>query len=327
MSEWAIRTDGLTKHYGRVRALEEIHLRVPAGRIYGFVGPNGSGKTTAIASVLGLIRPTRGSIEVLGVCQGSRDFPAALAQVGALVQAPAFYPYLSGRDNLRVLGSTRSMVSDRDIDEALSMVGLTERANDRYQFYSLGMRQRLAIALALIGHPRLVILDEPTNGLDPFGIQEVRQLIRGLGAQGLTVFLSSHLLYEVEQVCDEVGVIVQGRLVAQGPVEELLRTRGIRIRVSPGERHNGHPEGVDGHNGALARAAARLIEQLPWRPRVQVQGESVWVDAPPDKGAELTRVLASQGLWISELVPVRSTLEQYFMELATGRQAEGGVRS
>lgn len=320
---WAIRTEGLTKYYGAVRALESVDLRVPAGGVYGFVGPNGSGKTTAIAIALGLIRPTRGRVEVLGTPWGSRRYPDALARVGALVQAPAFYPYLSGRDNLKVLGSTRRSVTNREIDEALDRVGLLSRAHHRYHSYSLGMRQRLAIALALLGNPELIILDEPTNGLDPLGIQEIRELIRQLGRRGLTIFLSSHLLYEVEQVCDEVGVIVKGRLVAQGPVQELLRTRGLRLRVSADPWLNGQAS----QDGVLVRRAAECIRSLPWQPQVRLQGDSVWVEASPDRGAELTRMLAEHGLWVSEMVPVRSTLEQYFMEVAAGVVPEGGARA
>ena len=322
--EWAIRTEGLTKLYGTVRALDSLDLRVPAGRVYGFVGPNGSGKTTAIAILLGLMRPTHGRVELLGTPQGSARYADVLTRVGALVQAPAFYPFLSGRDNLRVLGATRRAVSDREIDEALDRVGLLGRANQRYHTYSLGMRQRLAIALALLGKPDLVILDEPTNGLDPVGIQEVRELIRELGRSGLTIFLSSHLLYEVEQVCDEVGVIVHGRLVAQGPVSELLRTRGLRLRVSPDPSANGQAPYRD---GVLARKAAECIEALPWRPRVRLLDDVLWVEAPPERAAELTRALAVHGIWVSEMVPVRHTLEQYFMELAAAGAPGGDGRA
>lgn len=320
--QWIVRTQGLTKHYGPVRALEDVDLKVPAGRIYGFVGPNGSGKTTAIASILGLVRPTRGYVELLGTPLGSGRYTDALARVGALVQAPAFYPYLSGRDNLKAMASVRRAVTDREIDQALERVGLLERGADRYHAYSLGMRQRLAIALSLLGEPEVVILDEPTNGLDPLGIQEVRELIRRLGRSGITIFLSSHLLYEVEQVCDEVGVIVHGRLVAQGPVDGLLQTRGLRLRVATEAAPLAEPAGAlpAVQDGALARAAAELIRTLPWRPAVRLRGDEVWVDASPERGAELTRALAAQGMWVSEMVPVRSTLEQYFLELASGAQ-------
>lgn len=319
---WAIRTEGLSKRFGAVQALDSVDLRVPAGRVYGFVGPNGSGKTTAIAILLGLMRPTRGRVELLGVPLGSRRYADALARVGALVQAPAFYPFLSGRDNLRVMAASRRPPDDREIDEALDRVGLLSRAGRRYQTYSLGMRQRLAIALALLGRPRLVILDEPTNGLDPVGIQEVRELIRELGRSGLTIFLSSHLLHEVEQVCDEVGVIVHGRLVAQGPVSQLLRTRGLRLRVSA-DPSDGRPEA---RNGLLARQAADCLAALPGRPRVEVAGDALWVEVPPERGAELTRALARAGIWVTEMVPVRSTLEQYFMELAAGAPPSEGAR-
>lgn len=331
-ADWAIWTEGLTKDFGRVRAVDGADLRVPAGKVYGFVGPNGSGKTTAIAMLLGLMRPTRGQVRVLGQQPRSPGFYRALARVGALVQAPAFYPFLSGRDNLRVLGSVARRVEEREIERALDRVGLLSRAGDRYAAYSLGMRQRLAIALALLGEPELIILDEPTNGLDPEGIREVRGLIRSLGQEGRTIFLSSHLLHEVEQVCDEVGVILRGRVVAQGPVRALLGIRGLKVRVA-GELPGGDSgeaagagvgEAQQGGSGkAVTARAAAVVRALPWKPRVEVQDGCLWVDAPPERGAELTRALAAAGLWVSEMVPLRSSLEQYFFEVA-GREAAPG---
>ena len=325
-TQWVVWTEGLTKDFGRVRAVDGADLRVPRGHVYGFVGPNGSGKTTAISIILGLMRPTRGTVAVLGHPLGTPGYRRALGRVGSLVQAPAFYPQLSGRDNLRILGSVLRPFDDREIDRALDRVGLLARARDRYATYSLGMRQRLAIALALLGDPELIILDEPTNGLDPVGIREVRALIRELGQEGRSVFLSSHLLHEVEQVCDEVGIIVRGRLVAQGPVRRLLGGRGLRVRVAAageatgartGPERAGHSERVEhGANGALWSRAAEIIASLPGRPRVEFRGDGLWVDAPAERGAEVTRALAAAGLWVSEMVPLRSTLEQYFFEVA-----------
>ena len=339
-TDCVIWTKGLTKDFGRVRAVDGADLRVPRGRVYGFVGPNGSGKTTAISILLGLMRPTRGEVCLLGQALGTAGYQRALGRVGSLVQAPAFYPQLSGRDNLRVLGSVARPVGEREIDEALERVGLLHRARDRYATYSLGMRQRLAIALALLGSPELIILDEPTNGLDPVGLREVRTLIRQLGQEGYSVFFSSHLLHEIEQVCDEVGIIVRGRLVAQGPVDALLAGRGLRVRVSVGPPGNGSspPPTADGGgdgrlasptNGALGsvcRRAAEVISALPGRPRVELQGDGLWVDAPPERGAELTRALAAAGLWVSEMVPLRNTLEQYFFEVAAAQDGAASRR-
>ena len=226
-AESAVRTAGLTKRFGDRAAVDGVDLDVPRGAVYGFLGPNGSGKTTTIRMLLGLIRPTAGSVEVLG-----RPVPAAanavLARVGALVEGPGFHPYLSGVANLRRLDAVDAAAdhgtSMARIDTALARVGLTAAATKRYRQYSLGMKQRLAIAAALLGPRDLLILDEPTNGLDPQGTREVRALVGSLAAEGVTVVVSSHLLSEVEQMCSHVGVVDSGRLVAQGRVDEL-RTR------------------------------------------------------------------------------------------------------
>lgn len=314
----AIRTRHLTKRFGRIPAVEELDLEVPEGQVYGFVGPNGSGKTTTIAMLLGLMRPTYGHIQLLGARPGDRRFPAVLRRVGALVQGPAFYPFLSARDNLQMLGSQWRRLERREIDAVLDRVGLLERAADPYHTFSLGMRQRLALAVALLDEPRLIVLDEPTNGLDPLGIHEVRALIRRLGAQGLTVFLSSHLLHEVEQVCDQVGVIVRGRLVAQGPVERLLRSRGLFFRVATLDLAAG------GENAAAERAR-RIAAGLAWVAASDVRDGGVWVQAPVERAAELTRELARHGLWVAELRAERSSLEQYFVETVARQETAGEV--
>ena len=229
---FAVRTEGLTKRFrsGQV-AVNAIDLAVPAGSVFGFLGPNGSGKTTTIRMLLGLIRPTAGHAELLG--QRMPEAAAlALPPVGALVEGPAFHPYLSGRANLHRLDSADRGVDPRTsrqrIDEAFERVGLLAAAGKRYRFYSLGMRQRLALAACLLRPRELLILDEPTNGLDPQGTREVRSLITDLAASGVTVLLSTHLLKEVEQICSHVGVMHAGNLVAQGPLPEL------RARIAPG---------------------------------------------------------------------------------------------
>jgi ABC-2 type transport system ATP-binding protein len=220
--DFPVHTEGLTKRYGNLTAVDALDLDVRAGEIYGFLGPNGAGKTTTLRMLLGLVRPTSGSIRVLG------EPPGRHGGVGALIEGPAFYPYLSGRDNLRVLARYSGTHAGR-IDVALDLVDLAGRAGDRYGTYSLGMKQRLGMAAALLKDPRLLILDEPTNGLDPAGMADVRTLIRRLGAAGCTVLLSSHLLGEVQQICDRVGVIAGGRLVAESTVAELRGTADLWV--------------------------------------------------------------------------------------------------
>jgi ABC-2 type transport system ATP-binding protein len=225
--DWAVETRDLTKRFGRQVAVDGIDLRVPPGSVYGFLGPNGSGKTTTIRMLLGLVEPTAGQSRLLG-----REIPrhsaAVLPRVGSLVEGPAFHPYLSGRANLARLDAA-DLVADprtarRRIDAALDRVGLLAAARKRYRAYSLGMRQRLAIAAALLMPRDLLVLDEPTNGLDPQGTREVRSLVASLAEEGATVLVSSHLLAEVEQICTHLGVMREGRLVAQGPLAEI---RGV----------------------------------------------------------------------------------------------------
>ncbi len=224
-----VQTRGLTKRYRRITAVEELDLMVDRGEVYGFLGPNGSGKTTTLRMLLGLIRPTSGEATVLGEPPGS---PTALARMGALVESPAFYPYLSGRDNLKVMARYAGVPQTR-VDEVLQEVELSGRAKDKYRKYSLGMKQRLGVAAALLKNPELLILDEPTNGLDPKGMADMRALIRKLGQGDRTVLLSSHLLGEVEQICDRVGVIQHGKLVAQGTLAELRGRQGLLVRAKP----------------------------------------------------------------------------------------------
>src|SRR4051794_13981911 len=213
---YPVQTSALTKRYGRMRAVEELSISVPRGEVYGFLGPNGAGKTTTLRMLLGLVQPTSGSLRLLG----RRPGPGYLARVGALIEGPAFYPYLSGRDNLRVLADHGGVRRSR-VDGVLETVALAERAGDRYATYSLGMKQRLGLAAALLKDPELLILDEPTNGLDPAGMAEMRDFIRSLAAGGRTVLLSSHVMGEIEQGCDRVGGVRARLLVAGGTVAGL----------------------------------------------------------------------------------------------------------
>ena len=256
----AIRTSGLVKSYAQRRALDGLDLEVPRGVVYGFLGPNGAGKTTTMRILTGLIHADAGSVEVLGQPFTGRE-RQLLFDVGALIESPAFYPYLSGRDNLRVIAAAGPPTPTTRVDEVLALVGLAERAKDPFGTYSLGMKQRLGIASTLLNDPPLLLLDEPANGLDPGGIVQMRQTLRDLAAAGKTVFVSSHILPEIQQMADRVAIIHRGRLVREGPLSELLDTGGeIRLRVGEDQ---------------VARAAAVLTAmrgmRTPVRMRVRVR--------------------------------------------------------
>jgi ABC-type multidrug transport system ATPase subunit len=292
-----VETSSLTKRYGSITAVSGLNLTVRRGEVYGFLGPNGAGKTTTLRMLLGLIRPTSGTATVLGEASGS---PGCISRVGALVESPAFYPYLSGRDNLRVMarysGAPRSRVA-----EALETVELSARAGDRFKKYSLGMKQRLGVAAALLKDPELLILDEPTNGLDPRGMADMRELIRRLGSGERTVLLSSHLLGEVEQICDRVGVIQNGRLVAEGTVSELRGGQGLVFRAEPVEQ------------------AAMIARRCSCVEEVEVRDGMLHLVVAPEKAAEINRKLVGAGLRVSELRPAGRSLEEVFLEL-TGEE-------
>jgi ABC-2 type transport system ATP-binding protein len=292
--EYVIETRGLTKRYGEhVTAVDGLDLRVRRGEVYGFLGPNGAGKTTTLRMLLGLVRPSAGDASVLGARPGSPD---GLARVGAMVETPAFYPFLSGRDNLRVLAGYAGVPATR-IDTVLDEVDLATRAGDRFGAYSLGMKQRLGVAAALLKDPELLILDEPTNGLDPAGMAEMRALIRDLGRGRRTVLLSSHLMTEVEQVCDRVGVISGGRLIREGTVEELRDRATLRVRAAP------------------AADAERLIAALPRVEAVAIDDGALRVTVDPAEAAEINRALVRAGIAVSELVAERASLEDVFLSL------------
>ena len=236
MIEHVIQMDGLTKRYGSILAVDGLSLRVPRGGVFGLLGPNGSGKTTTMSMLLSLVRPTSGTISLFGL-EGGRAREEALNRVGAVVETPAFSPYLSARANLKYFQGISRKGSTAEIARLLELVGLAERADSKFRTYSMGMKQRLGLAYALLGDPELLILDEPTNGLDPGGMAEVRELVRSLGSGGRTVLLSSHLLHEVEQVCDSIVILSRGRLVAQGSVAELLRQHGaMKVRTTDDNR-------------------------------------------------------------------------------------------
>ncbi|GIW02846.1 ABC transporter ATP-binding protein [Roseiflexus sp.] len=295
-----IRTEELTKRFGDRVAVDRINLEIRPGEIFGFLGPNGAGKTTTIGMLLGLIRPTSGRAFVLGY-DIQREAAAALREVGAMIEAPAFYPYLSGRDNLRVLARAAGL-PDRRVDEALAQVDLTARGRDRFSAYSQGMKQRLGIAAALLHEPRLIMLDEPTNGLDPAGQLEIRNLVRSLSGSGRTVFLCSHLLHEVEQVCQRVAILKQGRIIAQGDVASLLR-RGVLVRTI-GERER----------------AEALLRSTPWVSRISTYGDAFLIDAPGDRTADLNALLTAGGVPVAEIRHYETSLEEFFLEVTAERE-------
>jgi ABC-type multidrug transport system ATPase subunit len=297
---FVIDTSGLTKRYGeRIIAVDRLALRVRRGEVYGFLGPNGAGKTTTLRMLLGLVRPTSGSALVLGAAPGS---PEALARVGALVESPSLYPFLSGGDNLRVL-ARHARVPESRVDAALEEVELTDRASDRFVTYSLGMKQRLGVAAALLKDPELLILDEPTNGMDPAGMAEMRTFIRGLGRGRRTVLLSSHLMTEVEQICDRVGVIRSGSLVGEGTVAELRGRETLRVRAEP------------------IAGAEQLLATLPAVERVTVADGGLHVAADPAAASAINQALVEGGFAVSELRREQVSLEQVFLELTQPEEA------
>jgi ABC-2 type transport system ATP-binding protein len=300
----ALATRGLQKRYGSRPALAGLDLSVPSGVVYGFLGPNGAGKTTTMRLFTGLIHPDAGTIEVLGRPFGRGD-RHRLFEVGALIETPSFYPYLSGRENLRALAATGAPTSKGRIEELLELVGLRDRARDKVQTYSLGMKQRLGIAAALLSDPRLLLLDEPANGLDPAGIVAMRETLRHLASTGKTVFVSSHVLGEIQQLADVIGIIASGRLVREGPIGQLLLGEGeVRVRVAPDE--------VDLAKAALATLATEGNAAV-------VAGDDGWLSVRIDPGqaAEVNRTLASAGIYASG-IESGSDLESLFLELTRG---------
>ena len=296
-----IELEGLRKEYRRLRrppvvALDGVDLSVPDGGVFGFLGPNGSGKTTTIRCVLALARPSSGTCRVLGA-DSRTALTSVIGRIGALVEMPGLFPAMTGRRNLALLGRIQG-IGPATVDRVLDRVGLAERADDLVRGYSLGMRQRLGIAVALLKDPQLLILDEPANGLDPAGIKEVRELLRGLGAEGRTVFVSSHLLSEVQQTCDRVAVLARGRCVASGPVDDVLsstRSRGLIVRLAQLDR------------GLAALAEAGIGATL--------DGDHLRVDLPPAEAERVTRALVRKRLYLTELRPEDISLEAVFLEL------------
>ena len=295
MNELVVQTDGLTKRYGDRLAVDSVSMTVRRGEVYGFLGPNGAGKSTTLRMMLGLIRPTAGTASVLGLPAGRSE---VTERVGALIEGPGFFPYLSGRDNLRVLARARGL-DPAVVEGALERVDLTDRGDDKYKRYSLGMKQRLGVAAALMGDPELIVLDEPTNGLDPAGMSDMRALVVSLAKGGQTVLLSSHLLAEVQEICDRVGVINGGRLLRESTVAELRGEATLRVRATP-------------EDAALAVAMRAAGDD-----GVRRAAEAIDVALPASAAPALVRDLVAAGVDVHEIASVERTLEEVFFEMTT----------
>ncbi len=304
MPELLIETSALRKSYasrrGRQVAVDSLDLEVPAGGVHGFLGPNGSGKTTTIRLVLGLARADSGGITLFGAPVPGR-LTDVIGRVGAVVEQPRLFPGFTGRDNLLLLAKSVGLGRSR-VDEVLGAVGLADRAGDRYKTYSLGMKQRLAIAAALLKKPQLLVLDEPTNGLDPAGIREIRNLVRDLATAGTTVLISSHILAEVQQVCDSVSIIGRGRLLAGGPVADVLSQVGGGART--------FRVAVDDPAAATRVLAAAGLTVRQERDALLVSGA--------EQASQITRMLAERGQFLSGLSPVGADLESAFLQITEG---------
>ena len=299
-----LRTVGLTKKFGALTAVNNLNLELRRGEVFGFLGPNGAGKSTTVGMILGLVAPSAGSIELFGTKLDGNSWPL-MRRVGAIIEEPAFYPYMSGRDNLETLSRSIGDVPKTRIDEVLKRVNLFERAGDRYDHYSMGMKQRLGIASTLLRDPELIILDEPTSGLDPAGTKEVRDLIPQLAHESRAVFLCSHLLHEVELVCNRVAIIKQGVMLANSTVAELT-SHGQLLYIK-----------VENQTAALS-----ILKSQPWiKSVISVNGYLI-VDAPGDSAARVNQVLAENKIFAFELVNKAASLEDVFLQVTGGNSGD-----
>ena len=297
MNTAVLTTHALSKMYGSRQAVKDLNLEVRGGEVFGFLGPNGAGKTTTIRMALGLIRPTEGRVEILGsdvLTDGARVLP----RVGAIVETPALYGYLSGRNNLKAFAHMLGGLPDSRLDEVLDLVGLAARQKDKVRSYSTGMKGRLALAVALLNDPELLILDEPANGLDPAGIVEMRDLLRGLAASGKTVFISSHVLAEVQQICDRVAIINLGELVRVAPVAELVAGEGEFVLT------------LD--DPALA---LELVRRHGWGRTARIEDGALVARSPSGRARDLVHFLAQAGVWADSVEGRQHSLEEIFLSL------------
>ncbi|HEX9565861.1 MAG TPA: ABC transporter ATP-binding protein [Gemmatimonadaceae bacterium] len=300
-----LETLDLTKKYGRLTAVDSVSLVVEKGQVFGFLGPNGSGKTTTIGMLLGIITPTGGGFRLFGR-DGTEELHAARRRIGATLETPNFYPYLSGRDNLRIAAQVKG-VEEHRIPEALEIVGLAGRQSDAFRKYSLGMKQRLALAATMLGDPDLIILDEPANGLDPEGMREVREIILALASRGATIFLSSHLLWEVERTCTHVAILRSGRVVRQSAVGDLVAgATVVSVAADDGE------------------ALRLIVAEYPPATGHEERGDRLIVHLADDDAAALNRFAHDRGVTLSHLAVEKRTLEDVFIE-ATAPGAGGAT--
>jgi ABC-2 type transport system ATP-binding protein len=296
----ALTLEDVSKRFGRVQAVDRLSLRVEPGHLAGFLGPNGAGKSTTLYMIPRLVRPTQGHIRLFGVDIWN-DYKKAIRSVGITVETPAFYEYLSGRKNLELAARLLDHVSARELDEILERIGLAERQHDRVRVYSTGMKQRLGIGRALLGRPRLLILDEPTNGMDPEGTQEILSFLREkVRNDGLTIFISSHLMSEIEEFCDTVFVINQGHLVASGSVKELLKPHERIVRVTFQGR-------IPDHDFILRHEQIRKVES--------VTADTLEITLARDDSAWLNQCLQQAGFSVSALAPKQKTLKEFFLSI------------
>ena len=296
-----IETTSLTKHYGQIVAVDGLSMSVPRGHVFGLLGPNGSGKTTTMSMLLSLVRPTAGNFNLFDSSEG---LDSALHRVGAIIESPSFYPYLTGRQNLLYFQGISGRGTSDEIDELIDKVGLTGRGDHKFRTYSLGMKQRLGLAYALLGDPELLFLDEPTNGMDPAGMAEIRDLIRSLSTGGRTVLLSSHLLHEVEQVCDSVAILSKGKLITQGDVADLLRSQDqIRLETTDNDK------------------AVEVLSALDWIVDVSLDDDEVVIGAASDRVPEISTAIGHSGVFVTGITTGQKSLESYFLEV-TGDGSE-----
>jgi ABC-2 type transport system ATP-binding protein len=296
-SDLVVHTEHLTKYFGKLLAIEDLNLDVYRGEVFGFLGPNGAGKSTTMGMMLGLIAPTAGKVELFGLNIQSH-LPAILRRIGSVTESTGFYPYLSGKENLYYIARICGGISNNRIEEVLELVELSGRENDKFSNYSLGMKQRLALACALLNDPEFIVLDEPTNGLDPAGMKEIRELIIRLGQEGKTIFLNSHLLHEVEQVCKRVAIIKKGKVITQGLVKELMNKEiPLQIRVTDTEK------------------AMTVLNKIDWINSVTREDEIIYIDVRPEKYAEISSSLANENIYLTEMRTKESTLETFFLEM------------
>jgi len=292
-----VRTEHLTKYYGKMVAVKDLNLEVYRGEVFGFLGPNGAGKSTTMGMMLGLIAPTSGTVQIFGM-NIHNSLPAILRRIGSVTESTGFYPYLSGKENLDCVARIAGGISSRRVGEVLDIVELTGRENDKFSNYSLGMKQRLALACALLNDPEFIVLDEPTNGLDPAGMKEIRELVIRLGQEGKTIFLNSHLLHEVEQICKRVAIIKKGEVITQGLVKELMK------REKPLQLMTTNPD-----------KAATILSTLDWITSVNREDDRLFVGVKPEKYADVSAVLARESVYLTEMKTQEDTLEEFFLEM------------